>query len=276
MWNYILNEILMPIKDNLINYNGPLFKNLLIALAIIVVGFLAGLLVKLIIKLLLKLIRFDTICDKTRITAFLENSGIHNIPSNAVADLFFWVIMLVAFISAMNPLVTNSSFQVFQQILSFLPNALIAIFVLVFGMAVGYVLSKILRSFAVNSGLKKSVSTLLEKCLFFLFVVFSAVLALEQVGVGKTIILPLVDDILKYSFLGIAIAFGLGTRSFAEDFLASFKIKSAFPKGAEIILDGEKAIVKEIYLFHTLLYTEKGVIDVPNATLSRRIIKKVN
>jgi hypothetical protein len=276
MWNYILTNILSPIKENLINYNGELFKNLLIAFAIILVGFLIGKLVQLIIKFILKIIYFDTICDKTRITVFLENTGIHNMPSNAVAGLFFWLIMLVSFISAVDLVSEVSSFQVLQQILSFMPSALLALFVLVFGMAIGYFLSKILRSFAVNAGATKSLSTVLEKLLFVTFIIFSAKIALNVVQINDRVILAVVDSFLKYGFLGLAIAFGLGTRMFAEDFLASFKIRSAFPKGAEIVLDGEKAIVKEIFLFHTLLYTEKGVIDLPNATLSRRIVKKVN
>jgi len=276
MWNYILTEILIPIKDNLINYNGDLFKRLLIAFAIIVIGFLLAKLVQLIVKLLLKLIRFDTICDKTRITVFLENAGIHNIPSNAAADLFFWLIILVTFISAVDRVSEVSSFQVLQQILLFLPSALLALFILIFGIAIGYFLSKILRSFAVNSGATKSLSTVLEKILFVSFIIFSAKVALNVVQINDRIILAVFDDFLKYGFLGLAIAFGLGTRMFAEDFLASFKIRSAFPKGAEIIIEGEKAIVKETYLFHTLLYTEKGVIDLPNATLSRRIVKKIN
>jgi hypothetical protein len=275
VWQYILENILNPIVNNLITYNKDLFRDILIALAILLVGWLVAKLVQVLFKLFLKLIRFDDICDKTKFTNFLENAGIRNIPSNVFGDLLYWIILLIAFLSAVNQISDVSSFQKLQIILKFFPSALLALFIVIIGIVLGYFFGKIIKSIAVNSGAKSTVSVFLEKTFFIMIVIFSGVIALKTVFIDDRLILGFVDNIFKYALLGIAIAFGLGTRGFAEDFLAYFKIKSAFPKGTEIMVEGERAIVKEIGIFHTMLYTDKGVIDMPNATLSRKIVKKI-
>ena len=73
------------------------------AIICIVVGFIIAKLVQFLIKLFLKLIRFDTLCDKTRITKFFELAGIKNIPSNAVSNFFFWIRVLMFFALSFHP-----------------------------------------------------------------------------------------------------------------------------------------------------------------------------
>lgn len=276
MWNYVYNEILLSIYRNLITYNGELFKNLLIATSIILVGWAIGKILALLIKFILKIIHFDDICDKLKITSVLEKVGIHNIPSNTVAGFFYWVILLVAFLSAVDLIIDVSAFQTLQKIISFIPLALLALFIFIIGLAFAYFIGKIIGSIAVSSGVRQSTTNFLEKLIFWVIIIFSIKIALNVIKINDDIILVFVNDIFKYVFIGFAIAFGLGVKNFAEDFLAYYKIKSAFPPATEIELDGTRAIVKEIKLFHTLLYTETGIIDIPNAKLSRAVIKKVS
>jgi hypothetical protein len=274
--DYLKTTVFEPIWRNLVTYNGDLFQKLLIAFGVVLAGFIAGKIVQLLLKLLLKVTFFDTLCDKTRLTQLLEKAGMRNIPSNSVANFFFWVILLASFVAAVDLVSIVSSFQILQRILAFIPMALLAIFIIILGTVIGLFFARIFRTFAINSGVSTFLSTVLEKAFLVLFVAFSVKLALNVLRIDDRIILVVVDNFFKFAFLGLAIAFGLGARSFAEDFVAWFKIRSVFPKGTEILLEGQKAIVKEIYVFHTLLYTENGIFDMPNAALSRRLIKKIN
>lgn len=270
-------DIINPIVDNMIRMNQNLLNDFFVAFIILLMGWLTAKIVRFVVMLFLKLIRFDTICDRTQISKFLENGGLRNIPSHSVGDLFYWVIVFVSFLSAVDRIVLGSSFQTFQKIVLFLPNALLALVILAVGVALGFFLSKIIRSWMVNAGTRSRLALVMEKILFVTIIIFSAKTALNIVKINDKIILIFVDNVIKFSVLGLAIAFGLGTKNFAEDFLAFYKIRSAFPKGTEIIIDGDRAIVKDISTFHTLLYTDDGkIIDLPNAILSRRIVKKVS
>ncbi len=275
MWEFIRVDILKPIFDNLITMNQDLIKGVFLALIILFVGWVIGKIVEWITKLILKLIRFDNICDKVGITRIFENGGIHNIPSNAVAMLLYWIVLLITFVSAIDRVLAVSSFQNITILVTFIPKAFLALLILIIGLALGYFFSKLIKAFIINTGVGTSISVFLEKAFFVAFAIFTFIQAISKLGVPDKFVSAVINSALTYGFIGIAIAFGLGTRNFAEDFLSYFKIKSAFPKGSEILVDGEKAIVKEIRIFHTMLYTEKGIMDLPNATLSRKIVKKV-
>lgn len=275
IWYYIRDEILMYVYNNLILVNSELIKGVLLALVILLAGWIVGKLVELILKLILRLIRFDNICDKTGITKLMENGGIHNIPSNAVATFFYWIILLVTFVLAIDKILASSSFQSIMVLIKFIPTAFLALLILIIGIALGYFFSKLIKGFVINTGAGTRFSVFLEKAFFVAFAVFTVMLALQKLGVPKIVTASIIDNLIKFGIIGVAIAFGIGTRNFAEDFLAYFKILSAFPKGTEILIEGEKAIVKEIRLFHTMLYTEKGIMDLPNAVLSRKIVKKI-
>ncbi len=275
IWYYIRDEILMYVYDNLIVVNLELIKGIFLALVILLAGWIVGKIVELVIKLILKIVHFDDICDRTGITKLMENGGIHNIPSNAVAVFFYWIILLITFVLAIDKILSSSSFQAIMVLIKFIPTAFLALLILIIGLALGYFFSKMIKGFVINTGAGTKFSVFLEKAFFVAFAVFTVMLALQKLGVPRIVTASIIDNLIKFGIIGVAIAFGIGTKNFAEDFLSYFKIMSAFPKGSEILIDGEKAIVKEIRLFHTLLYMEKGIMDLPNATLSRKIVKKI-
>ncbi len=270
---YLNSTIIEPLINNLTNYK-ELLVQLVIALIVIVATWLIAKLVQLVLKIILRILHFDNFSDKLGITKFFESAGLHNIPSTTLSTLFYWIILFIGFTVAVNIFTTQDAFQLVDRLIVYLPQALVAVFIFIIGMAFAILFSKILQSAMVRAGIRENVASLLKALLFASIAVFALLLGLSQLKVSETVIAVIINNMLQYTFLGLAIAFGLGGRTIAGDIIASFKIKKLYPRGSEISYDNVKGVLKEVGLFDALVYTEEGIINIPNSSLAKKIIKR--
>lgn len=265
--------IYQPLMENLENYK-LLLKQLVLALLVLLAAWIAAKIVQIIARSILRLLQFDKFSDKTGITKFLESGGLHNIPSTTAGNLIYWVILFIGFTLAVNIFTTQSAFQIVDRLILYLPQALVGVFIFIIGMAFALFFSKILQSAVIRAGIRENVAVFLKSLLFASIAVFSLLLGLSQLKVSDAVMAVVINNILQYSFLGLAIAFGLGGRIIAADIIASLKLRKLYPRGSEIMYDEVKGVLKEIGLFDSLVYTEEGIINIPNSSLARKIIRR--
>lgn len=270
---YLNSTIIEPLINNLTNYKELLIQ-LVIALIVIMGTWIIAKIIQLILKLILRLFHFDNFSDKIGITKFFESAGLHNIPSTTLSNLFYWIILFIGFTVAVNIFTTQDAFQLVDRLIVYLPQALVAVFIFIIGMAFAILFSKILQSAMIRAGIREQVASVLKTLLFASIAVFSILLGLSQLKVADNVIAVIINNILQYLFLGLAIAFGLGGRYMAGDILASFKLRKIYPRGSEISYDNVKGVLKDVGLFDALVYTEEGIINIPNSALAKKIIKR--
>jgi len=90
-------------------------------------------------------------------------------------------------------------------------------------MLIGRFLGEIVQNAATANRIQGAVG--LSKVVKFVVVAFSAVMALEQIGIDTTIMTSSVQIILATLGLALAIAFGLGGRDVAADIIRNFTAK---------------------------------------------------
>ena len=266
------NELIASLLENLGHYE-EILGQLIMAFIILTIFWLAAKLVQIIIKFILRLFHFDKFSDKVGFTRFLEHSGLHNIPSTTMSSLFYWIIIFIGFTQAVE-VFGVVAFVLVQRLITYIPNALAAFLVLIMGMAVAVLLSKFLQSVIMRTGIRKGIAALLKNVLFAAIAVFSILLSLNQLNVPNEVTRTIITYLLHWGIIGFAIAFGLGGRHIASDIVASFKLKHLYPKGTEVSYDNVKGVLKEIGLYDSLVYTEKGIVNIPNSSLARKIIKR--
>ncbi|MBN1897803.1 MAG: hypothetical protein JW827_03415 [Spirochaetes bacterium] len=270
---FLQEGILNPLLENLVNYK-ELILQFLMAIAIIIATWIVAKIVQIIIRIFLRIIHFDKFSDKTGFTKFLEHGGLHNIPSTTIGNLFYWIIMFVGFTVAVNIFTAQSAFQIVDRLILYIPHALLALFIFIIGMAIAVFLSRILQGAIVRAGIRERVAGFLQMLLFGFIAVFALLLGLTQLKVKDDVIAIVIENALRFIFLGLAIAFGLGGRYMASDVIASFKLRQLYPKGSEVEYDNVKGVLKEVGWFDSLVYTQKGIINIPNSSLARKIIKR--
>lgn len=187
------------------------------ALLVLLVG---GLIAKLIEQLLvrvLKTVTLDKIADQIQLSNLLSKGGIRRKLSELIGAIVYWIVILAFVMTALNALNLTVAAELFQHIVSFLPNVVAAVFILIVGVFAAAFLATTVRTAASNSGVTQA--ALLGQAVQTVVVVFTVVAALQQLRiqfVGEVFLI-----ILAGISLGCGLAFGLGCKDLAGRWVSS-------------------------------------------------------
>ncbi len=273
LYSDVRETILIPLLENMAQYK-EILKPLFYAIIIFIATWIAAKIVQVIIRYILRIFHwFDKLSDKTGFTRFLEHSGLHNIPSITISNLIYWIILFIGFTAAVDHLGVPAYILV-QQLIIYIPNALLSVFMVIIGIAVALLLSRLLQSAIIRAGIREGVASFVKNILFTAIAGFSIYQGIKQLEVDQKVLNAIIGNIIQWSAIAVAIAFGLGGRHIASDIVGSFKLKKLYPKGTEINYDDVKGVLKEVGWFDSLVYTEKGIVNIPNSSLAKKIIKR--
>jgi len=187
------------------------------AIIIFVVGWIIARFVKLGVEKLLKLVRFDKATEKTGVREFLKKGDIVKAPSEIIGSLVYWFIMILVIIASMDAVGLPIVSGLLNSIFLYIPNVVAAIIVLLLGFLLGNLLSAVVRTAASNAGLKNAEG--LGKLALYAIVFFSGAIALIQLGIGEDIVVSAFGFVFGAAALALALAFGLGGRDVAAEYL---------------------------------------------------------
>ena len=186
---------------------------LLAALVLLFVGWILANLARTGVVKLLDILRFNSLAEKTGIEAFLKQGHLDISLGRIIANLVYWVIIFVVIVTVANSLGLHMVAELFNKVVLYIPNLIVAILVLVFGVLVARFINRLVFAYLNNIGLQGSltISTLAEYAVI-IFVVF---VALEQLDIGTTLLTAAFQIGFGAIGLAFALAFGLGGREWA-------------------------------------------------------------
>lgn len=187
------------------------------AIIIFVVGWIVARLVKLGVVKLLALVRFDKATEKGGVNEFLKKGDIAKTPSEIIGALVYWFIMILVIIASLDALGLPIVSDILNSIFLYIPNVVAAIIVLILGFLVGNLLAAIVRTAASNAGFKAADA--MGKIALYAIVIFSVAIALDQLDIGEEIVAAAFIIAFGAFALALALAFGLGGRDAAADYL---------------------------------------------------------
>jgi hypothetical protein len=177
------------------------------AIIIFIGGWIVARLVKLGVVKFLALVRFEKATEKTGVQEFLKKGG----------SLVYWFIMILVIIAALDTLGLPIVSDLLNSIFLYIPNIVAAIIVLILAVLVGNLLSAVVRTAASNAGLKHAEG--LGKMALYALIFFSGAIALIQLGIGEEIVTAAFGIAFGAFALALALAFGLGGRDAAAEYL---------------------------------------------------------
>jgi hypothetical protein len=186
---------------------------LLAALLLLFVGWILANLARTGVVKLLDLLRFNSLAEKTGIEAFLKQGHLNISLGGIIANLVYWVIIFIVIVTVANSLGLHMVAALFNKIVLYIPNLIVAILVLVFGILMARLINRLVFAYLNNIGVQGAltISTLSEYALI-IFVVF---VALEQLNIGTTLLTAAFQIGFGAIGLAFALAFGLGGREWA-------------------------------------------------------------
>lgn len=186
---------------------------LLAAMLLLFVGWILANLARTGVIKLLDMLRFDSLTDKTGIEAFLKQGHVEISLGRLIANLVYWVIIFIVIVTVSNSLGLHMVAELFNKIVLYIPNVIVAILILVFGILIARILNRLVFAYLNNIGVQGAltISTLSEYAMI-IFVVF---VALEQLEIGTTLLTAAFQIGFGAIGLALALAFGLGGREWA-------------------------------------------------------------
>ncbi len=186
---------------------------LLAALLLLFLGWILANIVRTATGKVLDTLKFDELGKKTGIEAFLRQGNINLTLSRLIANLIYWIILLVVIVTVANSLGLTTVAELFNKVVFYLPNIIVAVLVLVFGVLVARFINRLVFAYLNNMGVDGALtlSTLAEYAVI-IFVVF---MALEQLQIGTHLLISAFQIGFGAVGLALALAFGLGGRDWA-------------------------------------------------------------
>jgi hypothetical protein len=209
-----LQVVLLEPARTVLAQIGQFLINILLVLIILVIGWIVSKLIKTLVTKALRAIKLDNLSSRVELDNILAKGGITYSLSELIGVICYWLSLLVTFMVAINSVGLTIAADLLNKVVVYIPNIIAAIFILILGMFVATLLKNIVQTAANNAGLAQG--NFLAKVVDLVVVVFAAIMALEQLGIGVKITEMTVGIILGSVGLALALAFGLGCRDQAE------------------------------------------------------------
>jgi hypothetical protein len=167
---------------------------------------------------LLKLLRIDLLAEKTGIENFLLQGGVRYTAVTLLADLVYWMMMFTVILAALNSLGLQNASALFNKIILYMPNVIVALLVLMFGAFVARIIRVVTFTYLSNVGI--SGADVIGHIAQWAILLFVVSIALEQLSIGGQILVSAFQIGFGAFCLALAIAFGLGGKDWAAHLLS--------------------------------------------------------
>jgi len=211
-----VNLALEPLRAFLMQL-GVFIPKLILAIIIIIAGWLLAKFLKLLVIKGLQVINFHVLTEKAGIDGFLQQGGIKTGMSGILGVLIYWLVILVTLVIAFNGLGLTYVTDLVSRVVMFIPKVIVAVLILAVGMYFARFIAQTVSAYCKNVGLEDA--DLLGRISQYAIMTFVVLIALDQVNV--------VTDIIRQSFLillaglvlALALAFGIGGQKTAAELL---------------------------------------------------------
>ena len=189
------------------------FPTLLGAIIILFAGYLLARLVERGTDRLLRKIRLNQLLERGGVMQAVERSGSHLNPTRVVANLIFWMVMFATMVVMANALGFDSLADVVGQLVSYIPNVIAAIGIIIMGIVLGGFVGGLIMA---SAGALHGGPTLARvgRSGVILLAVF---MSLEQLGIATDIVTTAFTILFGAVALAMALSFGLGNRELAGE-----------------------------------------------------------
>jgi hypothetical protein len=163
---------------------------------------------------LLRAIRFDELMQRSGLADFMNKMGTGTDSAGIVAGLVKWLVRIVVLLVAFDVLGLPAVSDVMRQLLLWLPNLVVAIFVLFIGGIAARALGNIVRGATAEAGFANP-ETLANVTRTTIWA-FAIVVAINQLGIATNLINTLFTGLVAALAIAFGLSFGMGGRDLAS------------------------------------------------------------
>jgi hypothetical protein len=211
-----LQMLLEPIRVFL-RQVGDLLPRLLLALLILIVGWLVAKAIRFAIVRGLRAVNFHVVTERAGLDGFLRDGGIEADTTEILGVLVYWLVILGALVIGFNTLGLSYVTDLLGRVILFVPKVMVALLILAFGAYFARFIGNAITAYCRNVHIQDA--ELLGRLAQYAIVTFVVLIALDQVNIGGDIVRQSFLIVLAGLVFALALAFGLGGKDWAAELL---------------------------------------------------------
>lgn len=213
-WSTVFNSSLQSLWFGFVQF----VPRLVVAILFFVIGWIIGALIARAIEQVFNSLKIDNVFRSIGAENLLRKAGLNLNTGYFVGEVVRWFVVIVFLLPSLNLVgLTEVSSFLENTVLGFLPQVIIAAFVLIIAAVVSEGLSKTVLATSKAMGLRSAhmLATIAKYAVW----VFAFIIALGKLGLGEYMSI-LFSGIIAMLALGGALAFGLGGKDHASRFIS--------------------------------------------------------
>lgn len=199
---------------------GTIAVDVLAFLAILIAAIATGWVVRTILGRVLRAVGFDTVADRSGADSTLRRAGLSGRASDYVARFIGWLAVLVVATAGAMSLRIPGTELILANALAFVPALLTAVLIVVVGTMLAEFAARGVLIAAVNVGWRGA--RLISGITRLLVLALAVAMALDQLAVARAVVVATFSIVLGGVVLALALAFGLGGREIAREYLRRY------------------------------------------------------
>src|SRR6202034_1690351 len=196
-------DLLPQTADEFVHRAAVLLPNIVVALGILIVGWLLAKMARFAVERALRAVNFTVLTERAGTDNFLHQAGMRGDTTTLFGLVAFWLVILATLMIAFNGLGLTYITDLLGRVVWFTPKLLVAMLVVVFGSYCARFVGGAVQSYCEDAQIPDA--DMLGRIARYLIVIFVVMIALGQVEVG--------GDIVQRTFLiilgGLVLAFAL-------------------------------------------------------------------
>lgn len=215
--NNFLDRVVMEPFDRFIERLLTFLPDIMTAILVLAAGIVLGFMLKSLFLRFFHAIKIDKLSERSGAVEMMKKGGVKEPVSAILARLIGWLTVISFVILSLRSLNIPAVERILERFILYLPNLFVAGIIVFLGYFLSNFLGRAALIAAVNAGFK--LSGLMARSVKLTIFMLTATMALEQLGIGRETIIIAFAVIFGGVVFALSLAFGLGGRDIAKDFL---------------------------------------------------------
>ena len=215
MRDIIITELTQALQE-LVRAFAHSLPRLVVTLIIAFIGWVIASLLKVLVRSILRLTRFSKLSENSGATHLLNQAALPS-STELLSRFVFWVAWVGFILLGVSVLGIVGLQEYISRFFLFLPRLFVALVILFFGLLAANFFARAALLAAVNANFRSS--RLLSISIRIIISIFALSMVFEVLGVAEQTMLIAFGTAFGAVMLGLAIAFGIGGKDLAREFL---------------------------------------------------------
>ena len=239
-------------------------------LIILIIGYLISWVVRWIVRFVFRRIGLEQLVERTGIHNAMRGLGVRTGLPEILAQIVFYFLLLSFATAAVRLMEFTSVADLLDNVLHFVPRAISAAIMVIFGSMLARFLGNTITTVAQNVNI--TYGRALGRIIEYTIVAFVVVLAISTLGVDTSILTTSLTIIIASVGLAIALTFVFGSRDSARNVIAGYYVRQNFRPDQRLTLGDYSGRVRSTSGAYTVLEVtgeggQPGTISLPNTLL---------